>query len=136
MRPDYLRAAIASFTLVTACGEAPPRSLAADAPIVTVCEAAGQAVGSRIKVRGEFSGTDHATTPTTVTLVSEGVCNNQGGGLVFAEMLNPEQMAKVANAQPRRERPPRAAGAMLVIEGDVTKVDDGRFVHLARRILK
>ena len=102
---------------------------------VSVCEAAGRAVGERILVSGEFRGTDDGTPPTSITLESDGLCSARGGGLVFATVNSRAEMLKINKAVPRSDRT-RTPGTTLSVEGEVVKVDEGRFVHLARAIVR
>ncbi len=87
-------------------------------------------------MRGEFHGTDYGTFPTMITLASGDVCTQRGAGTVFATVWDRQEMARIANAQPRGKRAPVTPGAILTVEGDVTKVDDGRFVTLDRSIVR
>ena len=104
-------------------------------PAVSICEAAGHPVGERILVWGEFRGTDSGATPTSITLSSDGICSVRGGGLLFATVNDHSEMKKVDHAMPKSDRT-GTPGTRLQIEGDLVKVDEGRFVHLARAIVR
>jgi hypothetical protein len=124
------------LVLSEACTDPPPRALSMDAPVLTVCEAARSQVGSRIRIKGEFTGFDHATQATTFSLASDGVCTDRGAGLIIATALTRDEMAKLANAQPRGRRPPITPGTIVEIQGDVMKIEDGRFVYVEQVIVK
>ena len=54
---------------------------------------------------------------------------------MFAEVWHRDEMVKIADAVPRGKRRP-TPGTVLTIEGDISKVDQGRFVTLMNAIVR
>jgi hypothetical protein len=115
----------------------PPSPLPDSAPTVDVCAAARQAVGSRIRVRGEFNGFGYDTESRLVVLSSDDICSARGAGSIFATLYDRSERSKIRNARPpgRRSRS-GIPGTMLTIEGTVTRVEDGRFVHIDHVVVR
>jgi hypothetical protein len=121
---------------VAACGRADVATKEPNVQAMTVCEAALQPVGTRILVQGEFEGADYGA-GMTITLGTRELCGERGVGLIFAELRNRDEKAKYANATPRSDRPGNEhPGDLIVVEGDVAKVDDGRFTTLRYSIIR
>lgn len=104
-------------------------SKAAPVSISTVCEVARQPIGARVIVRGEYDGFSHAMPSKRVSILSEGVCSALGAGIVWAELVNQAEARKLDHAQPRNNRS-STPGTTITIEGEIEKVEEGRFSHL------
>ena len=55
-------------------------------------------------------------------LKSNELCNDQGGGIVFATLRDETEKAKLWTTHP---------GTQVVIEGTIDEVEEGRFVDLS-----
>ena len=103
-----------------ACGpQEAPIPLATTEPARSICQAATQAVGTRIRVTGDFDGFGYDT--KRITLKTSETCNQRGAGLVFATLWSFSEHEKFTNTRP---------GTQVTVEGTIEKVEEGRFVHL------
>lgn len=76
-----------------------------------------------IRVEGNFDGFGYGRDSRQVVLKSSELCNDRGAGSVFAILKNSAERDKLYHTQP---------GARVVLEGEVEKVEQGRFVYLER----
>jgi hypothetical protein len=123
------RPIVASCLLLTACGS-PPN---ADGPILDVCAASKERVGSRIRVRGEFYGTLNPSA-ATLALLSDDECGDTGVGMIWAAVYDRREMSKVYAAEPRRYRS-RTRGDTVTVEGTIEKIEWDRFVYLNESVV-
>jgi hypothetical protein len=128
-------ALVTSVIAVTAlCGcrndAVPPK---AHGPVLDVCAAASQPIGSRISIRGELTRSTYGT--NGFILSSEQACSARGAASVFTTLLNEAESAKRATAQPR---PRRSAGTgdFITIEATLDRVGDGRFLHVSKALVR
>ena len=96
-------------------------SLPSDAPTLSICEAAKEDIGSRIRVKGKFYAFDYGQ-GMTVVIDGGGLCNESGAGSVFATFLNENEKEKLSSA---------LKGTKVVVEGTIDKIEEDRFVHLS-----
>ena len=98
-----------------------PEPLHADAPVLSVCDAALESLGTRIAVRGEFDG---GVGRQSFFLRSEELCSERGAGLVLAETASEDEMSKVFTVNPRRSYRPGGLGSSLeTFPGDLVTVE-------------
>jgi hypothetical protein len=133
MRACEASLVVTCCVLLLGCSS-PPALLPNDAPTLTVCTAARRPVGSRVRVRGELLD---AGVPSGPVLTSDELCSERGGGTIFATLYDPSEWRKIGNAQPRGTRSRRGIpGALLTFDGTITKIEDGRFVHLDQVVVR
>lgn len=105
-------------------------SAAPSLPTMTVCDAITQPVGKRIRVRGEFDG---FTQEMTFLILSTGVCNSKGAGMVWVELRANSEREKVYTLHPRNSRK-QLPGDPVTVEGkvgnDLSALSEGRSVRL------
>lgn len=102
-------------------------ALPPDTPTLRVCEAANQPVGSRVRLLGNFDGFGYGTESKLVTLESDELCNDRGGGVIFATLQDGSQRDKLMDTRP---------GTQVIVEGTIDRVEEGRFVYLKNVIVK
>jgi hypothetical protein len=106
-----------------------PAPLDASKPVLRICQALVQPVGSRIAVRGEFNGAAYST--TTLTLESVERCNSSGTGVVVASVWDREELARIADGLPPGKRVFHPV-SVVILEGEIAKVEQESIVRLER----
>ena len=117
------------------CGGESEPDLTLNLETLSVCQAAGQSVGSQVKVSGEFDGFGYATNSTHVTVATSELCNSNGAGLVFAELANDSEREKLYGHHPRNSRS-GAPGDPVVVQGTITRVREGRFTDIDGAVVR
>ena len=103
---------------------------------LSVCQAAGQSVGSQIRVSGEFDGFGYDTNSRLVTVVTSELCNSNGAGVVFAELRNNSEREKLLGHHPRNSWSRGAPGDPVVVQGTITRVREGRFTNIDGAVVR
>jgi hypothetical protein len=120
--------------VVGGCGSAAPERLPPTVSPLTVCEAAAQPVGRRVRVIGEFAGVAPADDANTFLLRSSEPCGATGPITLWAELSDEDDRERLADL-----RPPNAAqqepGALLTIEGAIAEGAGEQQVRLTQVIL-
>jgi hypothetical protein len=121
--------------LLAGCGADPAETPPPAGPPLSVCEAGRKPLGSTIIVRGEFDGFGYEANSRRTTLGTSELCSDRGAGSVVANLANASEAAKLADVQPR-DRRRRIPGGSVSVSGRISKIEDGRFVHLDNGVVR
>ena len=111
-----------------------PAPLDPSTPVLTICEAVLQPVGTRIAVRGRYFGYSVGPNNSSAIILespSPEKCHSLGAGRVIAELWDREELAVGGTIVEGEIEIGRT-----IVEGEIAKVEDLRIVTLKRSIVR
>ncbi len=92
---------ILGFMLIitfSACAQEQATPLPKEDPLLNICEAATEPLGSRVRLTGVFDGFGYETKSLRVTMKSNMLCNENGGGLAVATLVGNTEKDKLLDS--------------------------------------